>query len=96
MGRLVAFDFDQLTVGAAERGLTEAKVRLADEVEVEVERGLIRLRLDGTDATAATGPLRGPGFRRVLTKHEAVQLSMIRAQDATEDGLVQATYYRLA
>jgi hypothetical protein len=97
MAGLQPFLEEALTVGTVAVQIPVASLVLgAVEVEMHVENGAIRMRLDSTNPTSTVGVLRERGYIRNLNRWEAAQARFIRDTTSTEDVTLRLTYKRQA
>ena len=93
------YDYEEVTVGAAAIGLTASKLatpsgaRYVHSVAIRFAGGPIRIRVDGTDPTAAVGvPVYDTDWL-VFDAQSASTLKMIR--QGSTNGTARVTYYRV-
>lgn len=92
-------DYEELDVSSNVVQLTAAKAdrtKRIDVVEVFFSGGPIRVRIDGTDPTAAIGILVYEGTMMRFFNSQMTQLRMIKSDIADAiDGKVRIIYYKL-
>ena len=91
---------DVLTVSNTSTQIPAASLsinnRRIEAVDIFVENGAVRMRLDGTAPTATVGVLRERGYSRRLNAFEANQARFIRDTDQAENVTIRLTFHEIA
>ena len=86
IGKLIPFDFEQITVTDTAIGLTASKINSSPKpkkVIITVETAQIRYRMDGTAPTASVGHLANPMDAIVLEGFSQLQNTKFIRKGAT-------------